>query len=122
MPGYFGFRMSFLYTINLPVSLLSTALSISSRKCICSNRLGASCRGAVLRYTIIASWVLDFIGDFLLHVLCMDGSSVSFFIMRWDASRGDRRGVVGCSTLGGGTTLGGVAFWGSWGVGMMLER
>ena len=35
-------------------------------------------------------------------------SSVSFFII-WSASRGDHIDVTGCSTLGGGTTLGGVA-------------
>ena len=29
--------------------------------------------------------------------------------MRWAASRGDHRGVAGCSELGGGTNLGGVA-------------
>ena len=60
-------------------------------------------------------------------------SSVSFFIL-WYAGQGDRLGVTGCSTLGGGTTLGGVAvgdiigfgsdaplgYWKvSWGVGTM---
>ena len=43
--------------------------------------------------------------------------------MRWAASRGDFRGVSGCSTIGGGTTIGGSAagdifgVGGIWGVG-----
>ena len=111
--------MSFLYSINSPVSLLSTALSISSGKLLCANLLGISFRGAVSRYAKIASRVLDFIGAFLLRILCAVVSSMSFLVMRWDVSRGDRYGVAGCSTLGGGSTigvgatLGGVAFRGS---------
>ena len=113
--------MSFMYSINLTVSLLSTVMRISSGKCLCSNSLGASCHGTVLRYTIIASWVLDLIGAFLLHVLFTGGAYMSFFIMRWASSRGYCRGVAGCSTFEGGATLGGVAFRVIWGVGIRLE-
>ena len=94
-----------MYSLNLPVPLLSTALRILSRKRLCANHLGASSRGAVLSYASIASWVPDFIGAFLLRVLCAGGSYVSFFIICWDASRGYRCGVSGYSTLGGGPTL-----------------
>ena len=76
----------------------------------------------MLRYVSIAYWVFDFIGAFLLRVLCVGGSYVSFFIMFWAASYGYRRGVSGCYTLGGGATLGSVTFQGRWVVGMRLQR
>ena len=114
--------MIFLYSINLPVSLLSTVLSFLSGKRLYANFLGARCRGTVLRYVIIASWVLGFTGNFLLCVLCTGGSSVSFLIMCWAANHEDRHLVSGCSTLGCGATLGGVAFQGTWGLGMRLNR
>ena len=119
---YFGFCVSFLYSINLLVSSLSTVLRFFSGKLFYANCLGASFHGAVLGCASIASWVLDFIGTFLLRVLCAGISSVSFFIMCWAASCEERRGVDGCSTLEGGSTLGCIAFRGIWGVGMRLNR
>ena len=101
----YGFRMSFLYSINSPVSSSITVISILSRKRLCANCLGASCSGAVLRYASIASWVIYFIGPLLLCVFCTGGSSVSLFVMCWTASHGDRRSIAGCSTLGGGAIL-----------------
>ena len=76
----------------------------------------------MLSYASIAPLVLDLIDAFLLHVLCVGGSSMSFFIMCWATSRGDIHGIDGYSTLGGSATYGGVSFWSIWGVGMRLER
>ena len=43
-------------------------------------------------------------------------SSVSFFML-WSVSRGERLGITGCPTLGGGPTLGGVYVGDIFGVG-----
>ena len=108
--GYFSFFMCSMYSINSPVSLSTTGLIISSGKHLCANRLCASFCIAVLRCVRIASWVLDFICAFLFRVLWEVASSLLSFIMRWAASSEDHRGVGGCSTLGGGATLGVIAF------------
>ena len=98
--------MSFRYSINSTVSLSSAALSISSGKRRCSNRYGVIFRCAVWRYASIASWVLDLLCAYLLRRLWSGASSSVSFFKLWGTSWGDHLGVTGCSTLGGGTTLG----------------
>ena len=115
--------MSFWYSINSTVSSSSTALRVSSGERLCDKRFGASFYGSALSYAIISSWAINFICTCLLRVLWVGASSLLYLIMRWAASRGYRCGVTGCSTLGGGATLGGVTVsdifgvGGSWGVG-----
>ena len=101
--------MKYRYSINLPVSLSRTALSILSKNFLCANRSGVSFCCVALRYVSITSWVLYFFCACLLLVLWANASSSFSFFVVWDTSCGDRLGITICSTLGVGTTIGGVA-------------
>ena len=87
-----------------PVSLSSTALSISMGNFRCANCAGVtfSCATAVS----MASWVVDILFPVWIRVFLV-GKSTSYFIwLRRSASQGERRGVTRSADLWGGTTLG----------------
>ena len=80
--------MSFRYSINLPVSLSSTALIISSGKRLCANRSGARSYDAELSYARISYWVLDLNCACLIRMFWAGASSLFYLLMCWAASRG----------------------------------